>query len=240
MSEVGEGLLSTFGGVLGSGVSQNLRNDRKIGELQDAFSQVADFQSIQSVAPDLLNSRGQNFAGIGGVDSSLNRLQGLTDFSRGTPIGERLLTLQEKNNLDARNRISAQSQSGLQNSLDSLAARGGLQSGSRERLAAQAGRDSLIAQQEQSNTDQQARLNISAQDAQRQLGILQNLPGQFLQRANFDRQNLQFDTNNKITDLNNANQDAIQRSSALAEAQIQQQNAPKGGIGGVVSGIFGK
>lgn len=240
MSELGEGLLSTFGGVLGSGVGQRLRNDRKTSELEQAFGNVTPFQSIQSVAPELLNSRGQDFAGLDRVDANLSRLEGLTDFSKGTPIGERLLSLQEQNSIDARNRINEQSQSNLQSSLDNLASRGGLASGSRERLAANNARDRLFAQQQQSGTDQQARLNINAQDAQRQLGILQSLPGQFQQRANFDRDNLRFDTTNRITDLNNANQDSIARTSALAEAQIQQQNAPKGGIGGVVSGVLGK
>jgi hypothetical protein len=78
---------------------------------------------------------------------------------------------------------------------NSLAQRGGLSSGSRERMAKSAARDALMAQQNARRQGMVDRTNLDIQNDQTQLGLTKDLVGYDQQNAQLAGQNRDYSTN---------------------------------------------
>jgi hypothetical protein len=229
--------------ILGGRAKKQEEQNRRV--LRD-FDSVDGFKRIADDNGNLRSNFSSINAGAGDINSArsgLNRLQGLTNFQEGTPIAQRLLEVQNTANTQAVNNIAAQQAGQLAQGVGALARQGGVSSGARERLASNAFNQGLLARQRQGASDQATRQQIGADDAQRQLSILQNLPGQFQNLAQFQQQARQFDIGNAIKDIRASNEADQQRQATRAQLVQNQQNAPKGGllgtVGGILGGIFG-
>lgn len=238
---------ASIGAALGPldvfGTRAQERRDANGRRLINAFDSVPEFERITDSQGNLRNNLSIAGAGrdqINQAGRSLNRLEGLTNFGQGTPIAQRLLEVQNTANQQAVNNIAGQQAGQLAQGVSALARQGGISGGARERLAANSFNQGLLARQNQAFQNQQTQQRISADDAQRQLGILQQLPGQRQNIANFERAGTAADVANAIGDIQSASQDRTQRAAARSEALLNNANTPKGGLGGTVSGILGK
>lgn len=207
---------------------------KKIGTeaaLLDAFDSIPDQERLTDAQGNL---RSQFSAENAFNNSEFNkRLAGLTNFGEATPIAQRLLEVQNTSNQQAVNNLAAQQAGQLNQGISALARQGGISGGARERLAANAFNQGLLARQNQGFQNQQTVQQINADDANRQLGILTGLSGAQARAA-------QQDSATAAADVLSANENEIARGAARSEAILNARNAPKGGLGGAVSGIFGK
>lgn len=227
-----------LGGARGS-----LRKQNQIDSLTTSFNDIPEFERITDADGNLRENLRVANAGrdqINRANSALGRLEGLTNFGQATPIAQRLLEVQNTANRQAVNNIAAQQVGQLNQGVGALARQGGISGGARERLAANAFNQGLLARQRQGAADQSARQQIASDDAGRQLSILQNLPGQRQNIANFERQGRAIDVGNAVSDIRGASQDRTARAGSLAQATASIQNAPRGGLAGIVDGVLGK
>lgn len=225
-----------------TGFRDKRRKDANGRAIRDSFNNIPDFERITDADGNLrdnLRVANAGSAQIRRANSALGRLEGLTNFREGTPIARRLLEVQNTANRQAVNNIAAQQAGQLNQGISSLARQGGVSSGARERLASNSFNQGLLARQNQAAQNQQIQQRIGADDATRQLGILQRLPGQRQNIAEFQRQGRAIDVNSAIGDIRAANDSLIKRAGSLSEALLQNQNAPRGGLGGIIDGIFG-
>ena len=224
------------------GGGKNSRSSQR-ASLRRSFNQVPEFERLTNSDGRLRSQFSVANAGAGQIQragNAVDRLEGLTDFGTATPIAQRLLQVQNTANTQAVNNLAAQQAGQLAQGVGALARQGGISSGARERLASNAFNQGLLAQQRQDAADQAARQQISADDASRQLNILGQLPGQRQNIANFERAGRQADITTAIQDVRAANQDDVQRQASLAQSLAAVDQAPKGGLGGVVGGVLGK
>lgn len=225
-------------GQIAQGIAQANGTGNNSG-LINSFDRIAAQNQITDSRGNLLNRFSVGNAGnsqINRAAGAVNRLEGLTNFGQATPIATRLLEVQNTANQQAVNNIAAQQAGQLNQGISALARQGGVTSGARERLAANAANAAILARQNQSFQNQAAQQQIAANDANTQLGILQSLPGQRQNIANFQRTGVAADVNTLLQ--NNAQQQGI--AATRAETLLNQQNTPKGGLGGTVQGILGK
>lgn len=235
----GFGVGGVAGGLVG-GIMQN-RHDKKTSQLRDRLLDNSGRPSNPTFRT-ILNSNNQLQApfrlGVNGDEARLRN--NFTNFQNGTPIAARENTQNALLDRRERDRIAAQGQSQLNNSLSSLAFRGGLRSGAGERLARQQINTNNRALQNQAFENQRRSLGIATNDANRQFGLLQNLASRADSR---DR----FNIGNSINDIGRQNANdranfsqALKEFGANKQTLLELENRPKGGIGGIASGIFGK
>jgi hypothetical protein len=87
--------------------------------------------------------------------------------------------------------------------MNSMAQRGGLSSGSRERMAKSAAKDAMMAQQTARRQGMMDRGNLQIQDDQTKLGLTKDLVGYDQQNAQLAGQNRDYATNTAKTNLDN-------------------------------------
>lgn len=220
----GKNLFDSFGNPLntitGAQDARLAAGARQQG-LENAFGSVPQRRSLTDEDGNLLRQFGSRSS------AAANQLRDLASGGA-DPIRNNLLKIQNASNSQALQNVAAQNQSNLQSGFSALASQGGLSGGARERLAANSNVQGLLAQQRQGFDNQQALRGINADAAQRRFSALGQVAG-------FDRD----DRTLAIGDLQGANQDNINRSSALLESRLASRDAPQGGLFGFLSGITG-
>ena len=118
-----------------------------------------------------------------------------------------------------------------------LSMKGGMGSGSRERLHAQGAQNLMNTKQDASNQGAMNNLNITADDEKRKLGLLKDLPSMFMNDAQMDLGKKNTDVSNSMGTANNFYNQDMQAWGAnqMAMGQAQQYNAANKGI---LSGLF--
>lgn len=145
--------------------------DQRMGNAKDV--NVADAQNSQAVI-----GPGQNY---GQAQSNMDALQQRAFGTETSPWAQKLFdqqSLQQTGALDQMGHESALRQNQQQNN---LAMQGGLEGGSRERLAKASGRDSMMARQGIFRQGQNDRLNIGINDEAQRMQLQQQMPGMNLQ-----------------------------------------------------------
>lgn len=164
------------------------------GYLQDAYE---------------LKGQGANLPGLEGKLNNINlNTQGLEEIrkralatgpSAWADIAGKQQALEEANLRDK----AASGEAGARSeALSSLASKGGLSTGSRERLATSGARNYANSLQEIARGGAQSRLGISAQDESNKLNLLQQLPGMEVQslQPEFQKTSLWADQSNRDRD----------------------------------------
>jgi hypothetical protein len=174
--------------------------------VQDAMSDDVGFQKFQDEA---LRDGPSTFA-----DLMLQR----RDLDRQDQLGD----------------ISSQYQMGLANSMDQMAAQGGIGSGARERMGANSIRSLLEARQGARRDYRRDRLGILAQDEQNRIGQLQSLTGMEMDRNRMGLQGREFDITNSLQERDARRQADLDKWTQERQdwAGIKQAEAQKGAGGG--------
>lgn len=148
--------------------------------------------------------------------------------------------MQEQQALSQNNRMN---QSNLNQGMRSLAGRGGMSQGQRERMAMQGMRQANLGGQGVLNQGMQNRMNINLQDQQSKDQMLQQLPGQEMNAANFAQSQRAYRNQAQAQDLSNSLRDiggfnaynadayakAMQEWGAAKTADAQAQASRGGG-----------
>lgn len=190
---------------------------------QDDF--VKDQFRLSGYTPD---SQNKAYGLLGNLNSMATQV-GPTDIAQ---------RLSEKNQLESKNladqAIANEAQSRATN-LESMAMKGGIGSGSRERLAGQGQLNLMNTNQNIANNKSINNMSILADDEQRKFGLLSNLPNQYLQHAQMDVGKKQFDIGNSINTSNNIYSQGMQAWGAnqMAIAQANAANKASGGLLGL-------
>lgn len=218
-----EGFVNPREGILGTEAARQ-RAAQQQSELESSFNAVPAFQSIT-------DQSGQLREGFSAFDSSpaLRALRDRVNAGGQTETGQRQLELNSIEGQRALDGIAASGQANLNQGFSALASRGGLRSGTRERLVANQANQNIQNRQNQRFLNNQQRIGILANDGDRQRKLLGTLADAQL-----------GDRTLRINDLAAANQDAIRRSAAIAESRLNSQNAPQGGLGGFFNGLIGR
>jgi hypothetical protein len=118
-----------------------------------------------------------------------------------------------------------------------LAMKGGLGTGSRERMAGNLGNQSMMQNQQINQQQGLNKLNTLANDENNKLGILKNLPGQYQSFGNEQMNRQVGDTQGGMNLLQNKYATDMQAFGAnqMARTQAQGQNAASQGL---LSGLF--
>lgn len=144
-----------------------------------------------------------------------SQLRNLADFNQTSPIARRLLDQQNAQNRQQVDQLNAAGQSAFRDTLNTVASRGGLDSGARLRLAG-ANQRNLINNRQNLRSQQIAGRNqILTDDVNRAVSTLGQLAG-------FDRQDQQRDQQLKISELNAQRQSDLLREQSIAQIQDQQ------------------
>ena len=140
------------------------------------------------------------------------------------PMTQKLLEQQRQTSGVARDQMVGQQASGFASRLANMGMRGGVSAGSRERMASNAGRDSMIANQRMNQADASQRMDIEATGMGRQLGLQERLAG--------------------MAGLMEDKQIAMMGNKMQTDAQMQlaenQRMSKPGGVSGLVTGLLGK
>lgn len=144
----------------------------------------------------------------------------------------------DRRELDRKDQISdigAQYQMGLANSMDQMAAQGGVGSGARERLGAGSIRSLLEARQGARRDYNRDKLGIMAQDEQNRIGQLQSLTGMEMDRNRMGLQGREFDISNSLRERDSgrsANLDKWKTEMETWASNKQADAQAKAGGGG--------
>lgn len=214
------------------------------GSLKSGYS--VDYNSIM---PD------ENKALAGIPDLNMNPLHELENYvtsGNNNPWVQAQMAAQQQAQGQAMGAAKANAASSGASAMDQAAARGGLTTGAIENLARNIGNNSTMAGQNVIGQGLQQKGQIQTQNAQNQLGMLENLPGQEVQAlqpalqkqslwqqallgdTSMNQQANEFNVGNKIGGLNAANQfamqgyqDAIAKQAGQEEAQAQANSGKK-------------
>lgn len=146
----------------------------------------------------------KRLAGIPDVNKDpLHQLEGFTQSGSDNPWVKAQMAAQEQAQGQAMGAAKANAQSSNTAAQDAMAARGGLNTGAMENLNRNAANNSTMAGQGVIGQGLQQKGAIQTQNAQNQLGVLENLPGQEVQSL----------------------QPALQEQSLWQNAAAQNQNA---------------
>jgi len=145
--------------------------------------------------------------------------------------------MMDRRDLDRRDQlgdISSQYQMGLANSMDQMAAQGGIGSGARERMGANSIRSLLEARQGARRDYNRDKLGIMAQDEQNRIGQLQSLTGMEMDRNRMGLQGREFDITNSLQERDARRQADLDKWTQERQdwAGIKQAEAQKGASGG--------
>lgn len=156
-------------------------------------------------------------------------------------IAQNLLQANDQQTQMQRDDLSNQMSSQRATQEANMAMKGGLGTGSRERMASQGMLGNMQANQQLNAQSSLNNMNTLAQDEDRKFGLLQGLPSQFLQMGQYDQGKKQFDINNSIgTATNSYNQQmGAYAGNQLARQQGQAFNAGNEGLlKKVTGGLF--
>lgn len=189
------------------------------GFVQDQFK-ISNFTDpSQTTATGLLGNL-QNRATQTGPSQSAQHLMGASDLEAQA----------QKDQAVAGNNSSMATQEA------NMAMKGGLGTGSRERMASTANTGLMNTNNSINQQNSLNKMNTLAGDEQQKLGILQGLPDQYMDMAKFNTGKKQTDINNSIgtsTDLYNSEMGAW-AGNQMAIGQAKQFNASqKGMLGGL-------
>jgi len=180
----------------------------------------ADGSPIRPEFESLLNEDGsiQDAFKLGGFEDVSVNDQGLDKFrsealrdgpSQFANLQQQQLGVQQGQRRDD---AAAQAAQGRAQAFSQLAQSGGLSGAARERIGQSGARNLLQSRQNIARQGQQSGLDISAQDEQRRIGQLQQLPGMEMQRAGLDERNRAF----------NADIQSRNVGAGLAEKNLQR------------------
>lgn len=178
------------------------------------------------------------------ADTARGLLGNLTSFANQqgpSSIANSLITANNAETGALRDSLQNQNASQMATASANLATKGGRGSGARERLASNMATNNVNNLNQINQQSSLNNLNTLAQDEDRKFGLLQQLPGQFMNMANRTDANRQFDIGNSLnTSMNTYNQ-GMQAYGAnqLARQQAQSFNAGnKGLLSKVTGGLF--
>ena len=142
---------------------------------QDIASRVGD---IQSQTDPYLQQSG----------SAINDLASMARSTEMSPYAQKLLEMQNTAESASRGNLTNEASGAYAGALSNLGMRGGLESGARERLATNFGRQTMAGQQDIGMQYDQARAGIAANDLQNKQNLLEKLPGLYGTQAGLTSQ----------------------------------------------------
>lgn len=166
----------------------------------------------------------------------LGNLEGMATQAGPTQGAQRLLDVNKLETQGLRDQSLRDTSSARATAEANLAMKGGLGTGSRERLASQTGMNTIMNNQQLNNQAAMNSGNIQAKDEETKLGLLRDLPGQYMQHAQTDIGKRQFDIGNSINTANTRYGAGMQEWGANQLAIQQAQSANKASKG--LLGIF--
>ena len=135
--------------------------------------------------------------------------------------GQELQTQQAQGMSD----LAAQSQSAQAQARGQMARRGGISSGARERMAMGGAQSNIMNQQRARLGGQQAREGLATEDERRKSQMLQQLPGQEIQSAQFGRAGEQFNIQRALQEKQAERSYNMQKYQADSQAWAAQKQA---------------
>lgn len=220
-------------------VKAQLKYDAAGRPIRNNYTSITDAQGRLGANFSLADKMGPDIQANTQSADTMRQMANATGPSTWATLAEQSQRLQEQQALSGVNRDALANQNRAYNS---LAQRGGLSQGQRERLAMQTQRSSLGSQQQIMGQGMQSRLNIGMQDQQQKNQMLGASAQADLANANFQQgqrafnaQGQQFDINNALRDvggLNAYNSDAYGKAMQEWGAQKQSEAQAKMSGGG--------
>lgn len=240
------GLLSTSGkGLLQGGSLKDQLNERTLGMAPglNGKNNVPVPDSIQrgewnlstpdgKLRPDLMLN-GQQPAGFTASQEVLGNLRAQAEGKGPTQSAQYLQDANTRNLRNSLGEAEAQGRSDLASTTGNMAMRGGVDAGSRERLARVFGTEGMMNKQRLRNDAAGNNLDILAKDEAQKLQTMQQLPGQLLQQAGFEQDGRRFDIGNTLTTAGGKYAEDMRAwaGNQSAREQAQLANKPSGLLG---------
>ena len=169
--------------------------------------------------------------------NGLNQLSDMANSASPSPYAQRMLDANQAQTGIQRGQMANQMASGQATQQANMAMKGGLGSGSRERMGSSALQQNMTANQGLNAQSSLNSMNTLAQDEQNKFGLLKNLPSQYMGMANMDIDKRKYDIGNSVQIGQNAynQQMGAWGANQLARAQAQSANSASKGL----LGMFG-
>jgi hypothetical protein len=197
-----------------------------------------DLSNNGKLRSDLLLN-GQQPAAVGQSQNVLN-----TMVSRATAQGPSaqagyLQDANQRNMTNSLGQADATANTGMAQMTSRMAMRGGVDAGSRERMAKSFGAENLMNKQRIMNDARGADLNILAQDEANKDSMMKALPSQLLGQAGFEQDGKRFDIQNTLNTVGGKYKEDMAAWAAMNSAKEQAALAKqKDGIFGLGLGPF--
>jgi hypothetical protein len=176
----------------------------------------------------------------GQSQSVLNKLQDRATMTGPSQSAQYLMDANKRTMENSLGQADQAMQGQMANTVSSMAMRGGVDAGSRERLGKGFGFENLMNRQRIMNDARGADLNILAGDEKEKLGLMQALPANLLAQAGFEQDGKRFDISNTLSAVGGKYSEDMKGWAANQAAREQAQLANKKngllglGIGGIL------
>jgi hypothetical protein len=226
---------AAIGGSLGDGLLGSGQKVAVPGAMARPTDPVANYLGKDSFVKDQFKLGGFNPESQQKAQAGLDRLSTMSQASGPSPYAQSLINANNLQGVASRGQAANGLASARATAESQLATKGGMGTGSRERLAQLGMQSGMTANQDINRQTGLNNMNVLAQDEDRKFSLAKDLPQQYMQLANADIGKQRFDIQNSIQIGSNSFSEQMKAYAAnqAAIGQASSANAASKGLLGI-------